>query len=586
MVMKENYPDISMQDIQVWVGPASFLKGKSYFDQGAIMESRRQGMILKASCLGTSAASYRVEVTMDDDGISVAECSCPVGFDGHCKHVAALLLTWLNTPEAFKESADLDTTLEQRSKAELIALIRQMLQRYPDLEYLLELPSLTKGAGQAAIDPGVIRHQVSKAFASAEEEWGWRDLFETARDLDELVNLARQYQEHGDFIDAIIIYQVLVEEILKYEDIVMEDEADRLGGLVDEAVEGLGDCLASVQDPGTRQEILQAIFNVYNWNVRMGGIGVGDSIPYIFLENALPQEKGLLVSLIHAALTDVREWGRETLGGLLLDLQAEELDDETYLTICRQTGRLNDLVNKLLQLGRLDEALTETEKVEDHRLLALADLFVQHGHGSLAERMMNARFETSQDDRLMDWLKDYAIQQNDYPKALEWAKELFLSRHSKVEYLEIKKLAIPINQWPDLRTETVDWLTDHQQFSVLVEIYLEEGEIDLALDALENARIATRYRWEYPYSLQIIVAKAAEETRPERAIQLYLDRIKRLIEIRGRDHYAEAANYLKIVQEIYKRLEQQEYWQSLIASLRQENRNLPAFQDELKKAKL
>ncbi len=584
--MNENLPDLSMLDIQAWVGPGSLRKGKSYFDRGTIIEPRRQGMTLKASCLGTSAASYRVEVAIDDDGISVAECSCPVGFGGHCKHVAALLLTWLNTPEAFKEIADFDTSLEQRSQAELIALIRQMLQRYPDLEYLLELPSPIKSTSQVAIDPGVIRHQVSKAFASAEEERGWRDLFETARDLDELVNLARQYQVHGDFTNAIIIYQVLVEEILKYEDIVMEDEADRLGGLVDEAVEGLGDCLASVQDPGTRQVILQAIFNVYKWNVRMGGIGVGDSIPAILLDNATQQEKEFLVGMIRAALPDVRKWGQETMGGLLLDLQAEELDDETYLTICRQTGRLIDLINRLLQLSCLDEALTETQKAEDHQLLSLADLFVQHGHGSLAERIMHARYDTSQDDRLIDWLKGYAIQQDDYPKALEWAKQLFLSRHSKAEYLEMKNLAIPINQWPSLRTEMIDWLTDHQHFSVLVEIYLEEKEIDLALEALEKAKVETRYRWEYPHSLEIIVAKAADATRPEQAIQLYMDRIKRLIERRGRDNYAEAANYLKVVQGIYQRLGQQDHWQSLIASLRQENRNLPAFQDELKKAKL
>ncbi len=584
--IKVDYPDLSMQDIQAWVGPASFHKGKSYFDQGAIIDPRRQGMTLKASCLGSSAASYRVEVTMDNEGICVAECSCPVGVGGHCKHGAALLLTWLYNPEAFKEIAALDSSLEQRSKAELIATIHQMLQRYPDLEYLLELPSPIKSTDQAAIDPGVIRQQVSKAFASAREEWGWRDLFETARDLDELVNLARQYQEYGDITNAMIIYQVLAEEILKYEDIVMEDEADRLGGLVDEAVEGLGDGLESVQDHGTRQEILQAIFNVYNWNVRMGGIGIGDSIPDILSQNATPHEKEFLVGLICAVLPDTRKWGQETMGGLLLDLQPEELDDETYLTICRQTGRLIDLVNRLLQLGRLDEAMTETHKAEDYQLPTLANIFVQHSHGSLAEQMMNARYDTSQDDRLMDWLKDYAIQQSDYPKALEWAKQLFLSRHSKAEYLEMKKLAIPINQWPDLRTETIDWLTDHQQFSVLVEIYLEESEIDLALDALEKAKVVTRYCWEYPHSLEITVAEAAEETRPEHAIQLYMDWVKRLIERRGRDNYTEAANYLKIVQGIYKRLGQSEHWLSLIASLRQENRNLPAFQDELNKAKL
>jgi len=584
--MKENYPNLTIKDIQAWFDPASFTKGKAYFQQEAIMEPRRQGMTLKASCIGSSAPSYRVKVILNKEGIAGAECSCPIGASGHCKHIAALLLTWLNDPEAFKEIADLDTTLEKRSKPELIALIRQMLQRYPDLEYLLELPSLIKSAGQTAIDPGVIRYQVSQAFASAGEEWGWRDLFEAARDLDELVNLARQYQEHRDITNATIIYRSLAEEILKHEDIVMEDEADRLGDLVDDCVEGLGECMEFIRDPGTRRDILQAIFNVYKWDVRMGGIGIGDSIPDILLENATPQEKELLAGLIHSALPDVRGWGQETFGGFLLDLQAEELDDEAYLEICRQTARRTDLVERLLQLGRLDEATTEFEKAEEYQLLTLADLFVRHGHGFVAEQMTLARSETSRDYRLIDWLKDYAIRQSDLPKAMELVRRLLWMQPTLERFLEMKKLATQVNQWTDIRIETIDWLTSHKQFDVLVEIYLEESEIDLALDALEKARIVTRYRCEYPYSLEILVAQAAEETRPERAIQLYLDRIKRLVEKRGRDNYGEAANYLKVVQGIYKRLGRQEEWRSLIASLRQENRNLPAFQDELGKAGL
>ncbi len=80
------------------------------------------------------------------------------------------------------------------------------------------------------------------------------------------------------------------------------------------------------------------------------------------------------------------DWGREASGGLLLDLQAEKLDDESFLEICRQSGRLNDLVNRLLQLGRLEEAICETEKADDYNLLTLADIFVERGHGSLAEQ--------------------------------------------------------------------------------------------------------------------------------------------------------------------------------------------------------
>jgi len=184
--MKESYPDLTMEDIQAWVGQASYRKGDSYFHQGAIIEPRQQGMMLKAHCLGSSAPSYRVQATLDEEGIAEANCSCPVGAGSQCKHIAALLLTWLNNPEAFEENADLETSLEQRSKPELIVLIRQMLQRYPELEYLLELPSPAAATSQADINPKIIRHQVTQAFARSGDDWGWRDLFEAAGDQSEL----------------------------------------------------------------------------------------------------------------------------------------------------------------------------------------------------------------------------------------------------------------------------------------------------------------------------------------------------------------------------------------------------------------
>lgn len=584
--MKESYPNLSVKDIQDWVGQASYRKGEFYFHQGAINEARRQGMTLKASCLGSSARSYRVQATLEEDGIADAECSCPVGSGGHCKHVAALLLAWLDNPESFAQIADTQTALEQRSKPELIALVRQMLQRYPDLEYLLQLPLPIKSTDQTAINPAVIRRQVSHAFGGSYYEWSGRDLFEAARDLDELLNLAGQYLEQADRTNAAMIYRVVAEEILRYEDLVMGDESDRLGELIDDCVDGLGDCLQFLQDSNTRRNILQAIFKVFLWDIKMGGVGIGDNVPKILLENATTQEKELLAGWIQSELLAMSDWGKQILGGLLLDLQAEKLDDESFLEICRQSGRLNDLVNRLLQLGRLEEAICETEKANDYNLLTLADIFVERGHGSLAERIVHARAEASRDFRLSVWLKDYASLQGDFPKALEWAKRLFLSRPSTAEYVEIKKLATQINLWPDIRSETIDWLTNHQQFGVLVEIYLEESEIDLALNALEKARMTARHRWEYPYSLEIMVAKAAEESRPEQAIQLYQDRIKSLIDRRGRDNYIEAADHLKVVRGLYKRLGRQGDWQSLIAFLRQENRNLPAFHDELKKAGL
>jgi tetratricopeptide (TPR) repeat protein len=476
--------------------------------------------------------------------------------------------------------------LEQRSKPELIALVRQMLQRYPDLEYLLQLPLPIKSTDQTTINPAVIRHQVSHAFGGSYYEWSGRDLFEAARDLDELLNLAGQYLELADCTNAAMIYRVVAEEILRHEDLVTGDESDRLGELVDDCVEGLDDCLESIQDTNARQDILQAIINVYLWDIKIGGVGVGDNAPEILLENATTQEKELLAGLIHSALPEMAARGQETLGGLLLDLQAETLDDESFIEICRRSGRTNDLVNRLLYLDRLDEATRETEKAEDYRLLTLADLFVQYGHGSVAEGMIQARSETSRDDRLIDWLKDNAIRRSDFTKALVLVSRLLWMHPSLERFLEMKKLATLLNQWAVVRLESLDKLSKNKQFAILVDIYLDEGEIDQALETLEQARAIVRHQWEYPHSLELRVAKEAESSRPESAIQLYLNQIHSLIGRRGRDNYAEAANYMKGIQRIYKRLGRQEEWRSLIASLQLENRNLPAFQDELKKAAL
>ena len=125
-------------------------------------------MILKARCAGSRAEAYRLEVKLADTGIAEAYCSCPVGASGHCKHTVALLLAWLHRPEDFTEVEELDTALERRSKAELIALIKQMLRQEPELELLLGVP-LPTGKRQAPASPEAYRLQVNSVFRHGPE---------------------------------------------------------------------------------------------------------------------------------------------------------------------------------------------------------------------------------------------------------------------------------------------------------------------------------------------------------------------------------------------------------------------------------
>jgi uncharacterized Zn finger protein len=354
--------------------------------------------------------------------------------------------------------------------------------------------------------------------------------------------------------------------------------------VIDDCAEGLGECLESITEAARRESILKMLFDIYIWDVKIGGIGIGDRVPEILLERAAPQERQMISDWIESALPGVGDWGRRAMGGLLLKLRADTMDDETFLAVCRQTGRLKDLVDRLLALRRVDEAAGEARRAGDYDLLSLADLFVQHGHGPLAETLIRARAKTSQDTRLTEWLKDYAKRQGNLPEASVLAEKLFWMRPAVEAYVEMRDLAKPLEQWQDLRAKTLASLAQKGDHSLLTEIYLEEGEIDQALASLERAKASNRYWGDQ--SLQVSVAQAAGEKRPKEAIRLYMQLVESLIRQRGRDNYAQAAAYLLQVHEAYQRLDEPQSWQALIANIREQHRNLPALRDELNRAGL
>ena len=82
------------------------------------------------------------------------------------------------------------------------------------------------------------------------------------------------------------------------------------------------------------------------------------------------------------------------------------------------------------------------------------------------------------------------------------------------------------------------------------------------------------------------VARAAEETRPREAIELYQQYAERLIALRERKNYQAACTYLVKVRALYEKLGEGEIWASYITALREQNRNLRALKEELAKAGL
>ena len=139
-------PMLTEQNIRTFVGEQNFQKGEQLVRDGAIVNPEQQAMALKAYCYGSLPEPYRVQVTFDGTGITASLCSCSAGTPAYgnrgCEHAAALLLAWNEQPEAFTQTDDIDTILERQSKAQLITLVKQLLQKQPEVEWQLTMPPL------------------------------------------------------------------------------------------------------------------------------------------------------------------------------------------------------------------------------------------------------------------------------------------------------------------------------------------------------------------------------------------------------------------------------------------------------------
>ncbi len=590
-----NIPAIGEADIRARVGEQSLSRGRPYFRDGWVFNTRRQGMTLKADCQGQQAAAYRIAVTFDERGIADAECSCPVGGGGYCKHVAAVLLAWVARPGDFTAVEEVDAALERRSKAELIALVKQMLRQRPELELLLEAPLPAAGKGgkrRAPVSPETYRRQAAAVFRHSGYEWGSEG--GVAGELLAITAIGDGFAEGGDWAGAAAVYGAVATESLdNYE--MFDDEAGELGEVVTACVAGLGRCLAGERDDAAaREAILRALFDIYHADVELGGLGLSDEVPDLILEHATADERRAVAGWIREGLPQGGGWSanfhRQVYGGFLLDLEADTLDDETFLRVCRETGRVGDLVDRLLDLGRTDDAIAEARHAGDYELLGLADIFVGHNREEEAERLVLERSRTSNDTRLPAWLKDRYKARGDAAAALTLAEQIFRQQPSLEGYKELRELARPLGRWETLRAKLLTALEEDQQGYLPVQIHLlefgegDEEAIDRALEALQRVQPGGGYGYSYHPALQ--VAKAAEATRPRAALAIYRQHAEGLIAARGRDRYREACAYLGTMRDLYDALGERDTWTSYLTTLRERNRTLRALQEELATAGL
>jgi hypothetical protein len=96
-------PKITTDDIGDWCALAQVKDGRKIFQSGAVLRPWCAGMGIHAEVKGSGSSPYRIDITFKDGGSKPStKCSCPAWRSNpFCKHVAAVLLAWLQKPDSF-----------------------------------------------------------------------------------------------------------------------------------------------------------------------------------------------------------------------------------------------------------------------------------------------------------------------------------------------------------------------------------------------------------------------------------------------------------------------------------------------------
>lgn len=307
---KEKFPQLTEAKIRALASAQSFERGLSYYQDGAIVEPVSQGMELRAECAGSEYEPYQISVTLDAKGIAETSCTCPYDWGGICKHIVALLLTYVRQPQAFRALQPLDKMLADKSRDELILIIEALLRHKPELMSVVELTTTTQQVKQGKpLNASAYRTQARRAMQHETPR-------SVEKELKPLREVAARLAKGGDTLNAGAIYHALLDETVKgYDEMVFSmDEAGDIAIIIDEFAKGLGECLPkSEAGPETRREWLETLLRAELADIELGGIDLAPSAKEAILKCANSGEWRWIEERLSKAFSADSSWAHETI---------------------------------------------------------------------------------------------------------------------------------------------------------------------------------------------------------------------------------------------------------------------------------
>ena len=341
-------PQLTPDQIQERCTEQSYMRGLDYFHTSAIGNPTLCGYTLSGTCEGTEIDPYHVTVELTPTGIAAAACSCPYDWGGDCKHIVALLLTYLEEPDVIYSLDTLLVTLEEKPKPDLLQIISELLKRAPELAPIAQAYSevpVTPPRPEPLPLVTVYREQIDTVFGR--DFLGQHRLRDVLSQLEDLKRHAESLAQLEETETALSILHALIDRsIAHYPDTLQGDELPRF---IDKCTKMFTQIAMDAQEPVPIQQHCHMLLQ-FSFETEPPFTSLLTS----FLEQLRLREPTDLQVALEGQLDQSPDRPAHVRLLLALYLQSGQIED--YLQLARSEDKRYQLIDMLFMLRREDAA--------------------------------------------------------------------------------------------------------------------------------------------------------------------------------------------------------------------------------------
>ena len=559
---------------------AYFERGKNYYHQGNVSTLEEEDGIVTGKVIGQE--TYQVRLWEDGEELGY-ECDCPLGDGGEfCKHCVAVGLAWINdcqikpkaspkelSPGAALGKKDVERFLYAQDKSKLVQWLMEQIRKDKQLGNYFKLQ-----AAHHTPEPNLrkltatYRETIKKAIDIGERNFiEYREARHYQAGVWVVVNsLQDLLSEKPDAHHAHLVID-LVEFALQ--------RVEKATNSIDDSNGGMGEimyhlvkihheaCKQATADP---EELAGRLFN---WALQSQWDNFSDAVSIY----ADVLGKAGLSTYQKLAEAYWRKMPSIAPGGKSDYSHERSVITRIMEDLAKQTGNVEALV------------AVKSKKLEyAYNFLTIAELYLEAKKPEKAlewaEKGLQA-FPDKTDYRLRDFLANRYHECKQHNKAMNliWLEYTETPRLDRYQLLKNHafKLENPDAAWQPWRKKALTFLREKLKadaaksekrpwatptHSHLVEIFVWEKDLEAALKEAKSGGCEME--------LWLKLAKALENSTPEKAIEIYQAQIPVIVSQTNNRAYQEAFEILKTMHRLMKQIDQAKSFQAYLLKLRQQ----------------